>query len=50
MKKFHLLTILLFSTLRTFACSCEQIPFNQALEWADEIFVGRLIEDIVDID
>ncbi|AUC16440.1 hypothetical protein BTO06_15345 [Tenacibaculum sp. SZ-18] len=44
MKKFHLLTILLFSTLRTFACSCEPIPFNQAVEWADEIFVGRLIE------
>ncbi|CAL2089540.1 hypothetical protein [Tenacibaculum sp. 190524A05c] len=44
MKRVLLFTILTFSTLSTFACSCEQIPFYEAVNRADEIFVGRLIE------
>lgn len=44
MKKCFLLVVLLFSNYYLFACSCEQISFEKAVESADEIFVGRLIE------
>ena len=26
------------------ACDCDTLPFNDATEWADEIFIGRIIE------
>ncbi|CAL2079299.1 hypothetical protein [Tenacibaculum sp. 190524A05c] len=44
MKRLLLFTILKFSTLSTFACSCSFIPFKDAVEWVDEIFIGRLVE------
>ena len=43
MKK--LLTFFLFfSVSYSFACNCEPISFEKAVNWADEIFVGRLVE------
>ena len=43
MKK--LLTFFLFfSVSYSFACNCEPISFDKAVNWADEIFVGRLVE------
>lgn len=29
---------------KSYSCSCDTISFNEATEWADEIFFGRLIE------
>lgn len=36
--------ILSCSTLNSFGCSCELISFESATEWADEIFIGRIVE------
>lgn len=43
MKKL-LFLFLLFITTSSFACICNDIPFKEAIEWADEILFGRLIE------
>lgn len=44
MKSFPLVLFLFFSNFLSFACSCNDIPFKEATEWADEVFLGRLIE------
>ncbi len=43
MKPFFIILVCSFS-FTSFACSCEDIPFKNAVEWADEIFLGRVIE------
>lgn len=43
MKKLITLFLLIIST-NSFACSCNDISFEKAVDWADEIFLGRLIE------
>lgn len=43
MKKLITLFLLIIST-NSFACSCNDISFEKAIDWADEIFLGRLIE------
>lgn len=41
-----LLLLLLLLSIKTelYGCGCDLIPFEEATEWADEIFLGRLIE------
>lgn len=41
----QVLIILLLTLLARhgLACSCDTVPFNQAVNWADEIFIGRAI-------
>ena len=29
---------------KSYSCSCDTISFDEAIEWADEIFMGRLIQ------
>ncbi|WP_299618394.1 hypothetical protein [uncultured Tenacibaculum sp.] len=43
--KIYILSLFLISlSIYNYACSCNNIPFKDAVEWADEIFIGRLIE------
>ena len=44
MKKVILFTFILFINFKSFSCSCNAISFDKAVNSADEIFVGRLIE------
>ena len=36
--------LVLLTSLEAFSCSCDTISYQKAIDWADEIFVGRLIE------
>lgn len=40
--------ILLFffcvSSSNSYSCSCDTIPFEEAVEWADEIFIGTIVK------
>ena len=44
MKKIILFTFFAFISFESFSCSCDAISFDKAIKWADEIFIGRLIE------
>ncbi|WP_442265043.1 hypothetical protein ACSIGC_11925 [Tenacibaculum sp. ZS6-P6] len=44
MKKYILSLFFISLSIYNYACSCNDIPFEKAVEWADEIFIGRLIE------
>jgi len=35
---------MVFASLASFACSCNRLSFEKANEWADEIFIGRVIK------
>jgi len=45
MKKTAIIVIYfgILSLAKSYACSCDTISFENATEWADEIFIGRLI-------
>lgn len=41
--------ILSITTLRSLSCVCDTIAFEEAVEWADEIFVGSVIKaEVID--
>jgi len=45
MGKTIIICVFIFSSLiNAYGCSCHNSPFEQASEWADEIFIGRVIE------
>jgi len=39
-----LLTFLVFCIEPVYACSCVERPFEEAVESADEIFIGRVVK------
>lgn len=43
-KKIFLFILISFSTFKIYSCSCDITPFQQALEYADEIFVGKIVK------
>jgi hypothetical protein len=44
-KSFFILAFISFTTVElVFACSCGTVPFNEAVESADEIFIGRVLK------
>jgi hypothetical protein len=42
--KYSFLFLAFFISFAANACSCDTISFKKAIKWADEIFIGRLIE------
>lgn len=44
MKKILFLTFIFLTYFKSFACSCNDQPYEKAIDWADEIFIGRLIK------
>ncbi len=46
MRYFIIFILLFFGVLSTkaYACSCGTLPFEEAVDWADEIFIGRVVK------